>query len=80
MPNSMLDELIAIRASLYRLENSNTKIGEWVSYSHLKRFLDYSDSQMRLFTEKNNLKISKIGRRVFYKSSDIETLLSSNLK
>lgn len=71
-------ELNEIKKSLRELSLNFIEMEGWVSARFIQKFFDYSDSNMIAFERKNNLTVSKMDRRKFYKKDEISKLIESN--
>lgn len=52
---------------------------KWLKRSDLMAWLDYGDTAMAMLGEKENLIVTKVGKRKFYLRESIEKLLESNI-
>lgn len=77
-----MSELRLINASLLILSdevNQSNLIG-WMSRKTVLKFFDYSSNQLRALEKKNELVVSKVGRRTFYSVQSIIQLIEKNKK
>jgi len=59
------------------LKNSIT-FGDWIPKKVVQDFFNYGDTKMSTFAADFNVTISKVGKRIFYKHSDIIKLIEEN--
>lgn len=75
---NILKELNEIKKSLREMSLNFIEMDGWVSARFIQKFLDYSDSNMTSFEKNNNLTISKMGRRKFYRKDEISELIQKH--
>jgi hypothetical protein len=51
-------------------------IGDWVPKRVVQEFFNYGNTKMSTFANDYNVEMSKVGRRIFYKYSDIIRLIN----
>ncbi len=71
-------ELNEIKKSLQIMNFNALDIGGWIPSRIVQRFFNYSDSNMSTFESNNNLTISRVNRRRFYRKDEIIELLNKN--
>lgn len=54
-------------------------IGDWVPRKMVQEFFNYGNTKMSTFATDYNVRISKVGKRIFYKYSDIIRLMNDGL-
>lgn len=54
-------------------------MGDWVPRKVVQEFFNYGNTKMSTFATDYNVRISKVGKRIFYKYSDIVKLLNDRL-
>jgi hypothetical protein len=52
-------------------------MGDWVPRKIVQEFFGYGNTKMASFAEDFNIGVSKVGKRVFYRYSDIIRLLDN---
>ncbi len=52
-----------------------TLIGDWIPRKVVKEFFGYGNTKMASFARDYDIRVSKVGKRVFYSYSDILRLL-----
>jgi hypothetical protein len=55
-------------------------IGDWVPKRVVQEFFNYGNTKMSTFANDYNVEMSKVGRRIFYKYSDIIRLINDGLE
>ncbi|WP_370391067.1 hypothetical protein [uncultured Winogradskyella sp.] len=53
-------------------------MGEWIPREAIKRFFNYGNTKMASFAKEHRIRVSKIGKRLFYNYLDIVKLLDSS--
>lgn len=53
--------------------------GGWEPKWVVQDFFDYGDTKMSTFSSDYNIKTSKVGKRIFYKYSDIVRLIDEGM-
>lgn len=51
-------------------------IGDWIPRKVVQEFFNYGNTKMSTFATDYNIRISKVGKRIFYKYSDIIDLIN----
>jgi len=59
--------------------NKSEKFGDWIPKKTVQQFFNYGNTKMSTFAIDFNVKISKVGKRIFYKYSDIVKLIDENI-
>ncbi|WP_091422948.1 hypothetical protein [Formosa sp. Hel1_31_208] len=54
-------------------------MGDWVPRKVVQDFFNYGNTKMSTFATDYNVRISKVGKRIFYKYSDIIRLMNDGL-
>lgn len=52
--------------------------GDWIPRQRVKDYFGYGQTTMSTFAKDNNIRVSKIGKRIFYYKKDILNLLERN--
>lgn len=66
-------------------DNNTTKLtssqmmGDWIPRRVVQDFFNYGNTKMSTFATDYNVRMSKVGKRIFYKYSDIITLMNDGL-
>ena len=60
-------------------DNSNPLMKEWLPRPKVMEFLGYADTQMATIARKYNIVTTKIGKKVFYNTSSILSILKENI-
>jgi len=60
---------------LHKSEN----FGDWIPKKAVQQFFNYGNTKMSTFATDFNIKTSKVGKRIFYKYSDIVKLIDENI-
>ena len=50
-------------------------LGDWVPRKIVKEFFGYGNTKMATFAEDFNIGMSKVGKRIFYRYSDLVRLI-----
>jgi len=77
--SKVMSEILLIKKSLLSLEKNSLEIGGWIPKKVVLRYFDYGDNQLRILEKKNDIKVSKIGRRKFYSTLSIIALIEKNI-
>jgi EAL domain-containing protein (putative c-di-GMP-specific phosphodiesterase class I) len=56
----------------------STTFGDWIPKKVVQDFFNYGDTKMSTFSQDYNISTSKVGKRIFYKYSDIVKLIDEN--
>jgi len=72
-------EIQAIKLMLIEDKKGVLIIGDWISLKNLKRFFDYSDSQIKRLIKNENLIYTRIGNRKFISVKSILSLLNRKI-
>ncbi|WP_298754857.1 hypothetical protein [uncultured Psychroserpens sp.] len=59
--------------------SSSQIMGDWVPRKVVQDFFNYGNTKMSTFATDYNVRISKVGKRIFYKYSDILRLMDDGL-
>jgi EAL domain-containing protein (putative c-di-GMP-specific phosphodiesterase class I) len=59
--------------------NKSENFGDWIPKKTVQQFFNYGNTKMSTFAIDFNIKISKVGKRIFYKYSDIVKLIDENI-
>lgn len=59
--------------------NTMPKFGDWVPRKVVKDFFGYGNTKMASFATDYNISISKVGKRIFYKYSDVLRLIDEGI-
>lgn len=51
--------------------NTTKILGDWIPQKVVKEFFGYGNTRMSTFAKDYNIKKAKVGRRIFYRYSDI---------
>jgi len=51
----------------------------WLPKKDVQDFFNYGNTKMSTFGEDNNVRTSKVGKRIFYNRSDIIKLINDNI-
>ncbi|GAB4161428.1 MAG: hypothetical protein Tsb0033_18830 [Winogradskyella sp.] len=54
-------------------------MGDWVPRSVVKKFFNYGNTKMARFATDHNVTVSKVGKRIFYKYSELLRLFEENV-
>lgn len=54
--------------------------GDWVPKKVVQDFFNYGNTKMSTFSSDYNIRTSKVGKRIFYKYSDIVRLMDESLR
>jgi len=73
-------EIYTIKLMLIENNKGGLIIGDWVSFKSLKRFFDYSDSQIKRLVKKENLICTRIGNRKFISIKSVLALLYQKIQ
>jgi|GEM_PF-5195118 len=67
-------------------KNNNTAVltasqimGDWVPRKVVQDFFNYGNTKMSTFAADYNVRISKVGKRIFYNYHDIKMLIEKNV-
>lgn len=60
---------------LHKSEN----FGDWIPKKSVQQFFNYGNTKMSTFADDFSIKTSKVGKRIFYKYSDIVKLIDENI-
>lgn len=55
-------------------------LGDWIPKNVVQKFFNYGNTKMSTFASDNNVRVSKVGKRIFYKYSDIVDLINRGLQ
>ncbi|WP_299273431.1 hypothetical protein [uncultured Psychroserpens sp.] len=58
---------------------SHKTIGGWIPRKVVQEFFNYGNTKMSTFAADYNIRVSKVGKRIFYKYSDILRLMNDGL-
>lgn len=53
--------------------------GDWVPKKIVQDFFNYGNTKMSTFSSDYNIRTSKVGKRIFYKYSDIVRLMEESI-
>ncbi|MDY2588213.1 hypothetical protein [Winogradskyella aquimaris] len=53
-------------------------MGDWVPRIVVKKFFNYGNTKMASFARDHDIRVSRIGKRIFYKYSDLLRLIEDN--
>jgi len=53
--------------------------GDWVPKKVVQDFFNYGNTKMSTFSSDYNIRTSKVGKRIFYKYSDIVKLIEESI-
>ncbi len=73
-------EIQSIKLMLLEHNRGGVIIGDWISQKSLKRFFDYSDSQIKRLIKNENLLHTRIGNRKFISINSILNLLNRKIQ
>jgi hypothetical protein len=59
--------------------NQSENFGDWIPKKIVQYFFNYGDTKMSTFSLDYNIRTSKVGKRIFYKYSDIVKLIDENI-
>ncbi len=62
-----------------KLETSKL-IDDWVPKKEVQEFFNYGNTKMSTFATDYNIRTAKVGKRIFYKYSDILRLFKDNIR
>ncbi len=65
--------------SFSKLESSRL-IDDWVPKKEVQEFFKYGNTKMSTFATDYNIRTAKVGKRIFYKYSDILRLFKDNMR
>jgi len=68
----------SIKNKFSKVDTAN-KFGGWVPKKIVQDFFGYGNTKMSTFAVDYNIRISKIGKRIFYNYNDIVKLLEGNI-
>lgn len=60
------------------MNNNITSIGDWLTEKRVSEILNLKQTAIWKLKTTGKLSYSKVGRRIFYKKSDVEKLLEEN--
>jgi hypothetical protein len=64
-------------------ETNNLKksitFGDWVPKKLVQDFFNYGNTKMSTFSSDYNIKTAKVGKRIFYKYSDVLRLIEESI-
>ncbi|SFZ93537.1 hypothetical protein SAMN05428642_103190 [Flaviramulus basaltis] len=56
-----------------------TVFNDWIPKKVVQEFFGYGNTKMSTFSLDYNIRTSKVGKRIFYNSSDILNLINKNI-
>ena len=60
------------------MKKNETKFGGWIPRKKVQEFFGYGPTKMSAFAKQHGVKMTKVGKRIFYWEPDIKELLNNN--
>ncbi len=62
------------------LFNKPERFNDWIPKKAVQEFFNYGNTKMSTFATDYNIRTAKVGKRIFYKYSDILRLFKDNIR